>query len=347
MSNKPAGGFYPLRVAQVIQETAQSATLVLIIPEQWQADFPFVPGQFITFRLQHQEQEYRRSYSVSGKQGDKLMITIKRVADGTISNYLLDEARPGFKLEATIPAGLFTLPTEVDPSTQHVFFAAGSGITPIMAMIDSLLDDNSTSAVALLYANHSEQDTIFKERLASLQAHHPDRFILTHYWSDKEHGQRLNRISIADWFDDLRSGEKRAYVCGPTGFMKEAIAVAEGRLPAEHLRTEKFVAGASGLPLENEGEPQLKAKLRVTVDGETKEIALNERDVLLTKAAQAGLEPPHNCMSGICGVCMARLEKGEVVMDEDYALTDEDRAKGFILTCQTRAASEEVVIRYF
>jgi len=344
---------HTLKVAQIEQLTSEAVRIHFELTPEQKTSFAYEAGQFITFRIAIDGKSHQRSYSLcsSPNVDAGLAIAVKAVHNGTVSVYLCKNLKVGDTLEALAPAGRFVW--KVRPQMQQmVAFAAGSGITPIYSIIKENLHREPTTNMVLFYANKSEEHCLFYDELQALQKQFPNRISVQHFFSKTGNKQfpvrRLNRVNIADAFDWFTSKEwmREFYICGPEPLMQEIKVVLKERGIAAHsMHTEKF-ASPSDKEKAHKEVPLIEGTLSVDLDGDVRSLPITNKDILLNRVALSGLEPPHNCMSGICGVCMARLDEGEIVMEEDYSLTEEEKANGYILTCQAKIASEKVQITY-
>ncbi len=355
-------GFHPVPVARVVTETEDARSFVLDVPSELRPGFAYRAGQFCTFRVRVDGRTHLRCYSMSSapEVDDELTVTVKRVPGGVVSNWLVDRVRPGDELEVTFPAGVFQLrPGHGDV----VAFAAGSGITPIMSLGRSALA-RTDRAVRLLYANRDRSSTIFADALDRLERDSGGRLRVEHRF-DVEHGY-VDPAAVRDFAGDL--GDAEVYVCGPTPFMDvvEATLLDDGVAP-ERIHIERFTpsddevpgaplaagaAGASGDgPVDGTDGgivldgPAIRT-VPVYVDGRVGTTEHREGTTVLQAARQLGLDPPSSCEAGSCATCMARLVEGTVTMHVNDALTDEEVADGWVLTCQSVPTSPTVHVVY-
>jgi 3-ketosteroid 9alpha-monooxygenase subunit B len=328
-------GFHRVRVARVVPETADATSFVLDAP------FPYEAGQFCTFRVVIDGEPHLRCYSMSSAPGvdDDLTVTVKRVVGGLVSNWLLDHVAEDDEVEVTFPAGVFCL----QPGDRDVVaLAAGSGITPVHSLLKTALA-TTDRRVRLLYANRDAASTIFAAELAALAAEHGDRLEVVHHL-DVEDGF-VDDASLGRFLGN--AGDVDVYVCGPTPFMDlvESALLASG-VGAERINIERF-SPATPVEVPDE-EPEGSTVTRVTIelDGKTSSTDHHPGTTILQTARQMGMAPPFSCESGSCATCMARLEDGECTMYVNNALTDDEVAEGWILTCQSVPTSATVKVVY-
>jgi 3-ketosteroid 9alpha-monooxygenase subunit B len=324
--------FHRIRVAEVITETPDAHSLVLAVPPALAGEFAYRPGQYLTVRVPDDGGPVARCYSLSSSPhtDTELKITVKRVRDGQASNWICDHVRPGSTLDLAPPAGTFT-PASLDEDL--LLLAGGSGITPVMAIIKSVLA-GGTGRLALVYANRDADSVIFSAELASLTG---DRLEVVH-WLDAERGAPtpagLARLTKA-------YGDREAFVCGPEPFVVVARqALREAGVPAERVRVERF-------ELEAVAGDGMDATAEVTLDGRTHRLPWPAGRRLLDVIVAAGLNPPFSCRQGQCGACALRLLDGEVELVNNEVLEEEDFADGYILACQALARTETVRVTYY
>jgi ferredoxin-NADP reductase len=336
-------GFHPLRVARVIAETADASSVVLEVPEDLSSVFAYEAGQFCTFRMRVDDRVLLRCYSMSSSPAvdPELKITVKRTPGGVVSNWMNDQLTKGDTLEATRPAGVFRLgPNQGDV----VAFSAGSGITPVLSLVKTALA-TTTRRVRLLYANQDRDAVIFGSELESLGRQYGERLTVSHHL-DVDRGL-VQAETIADFADVAdfvdAADDPEFYVCGPGPFMDvvEQSLHSRGIAPAR-IHIERFTPAE--WMLEPEPSPSLAEPTQVTVelDGRTGTADYRPGTTILQTARQMGMSPPFSCESGSCATCMAMLVEGTAAMHVNNALTDDEVAQGWILTCQAVPTSPSV-----
>lgn len=336
-----------LRVRKVVEETADSRSLVFDVPAESAGRFAYRPGQFLTLRIPVADGEHvARCYSLSSAPAldEGLKVTVKRVAGGIGSNWICDHVRPGSEIEVLPPAGTFT-PDSL--AGDLLFFAGGSGITPVMSIIRSLLHEPTGTAV-LIYANRDERSVIFGAELNELAARHPGRFVAIHLLQSVQGLPTVDAISaLARPFADRDA----AYVCGPGPFM-DAVTEALGRLGMsrdrvvlEQFRSLSSDPFADGAPeIDTGAEPA--ATLSVSLDGEQRTLPWPGGTTLLDLLRAHGMDAPFSCKEGACSACACRLVSGEVKMLRNEVLEEEDLAEGWVLGCQSVPITEHVEVTY-
>ncbi len=346
--------FHHLTVAALRREIDGRATSVSFdVPRDLFDSYRWQAGQHLTLRLLLAGQEERRSYTISTPPGTPMRITVKRVHKGKVSNHLCDGLQVGDRLEVMPPFGSFALTPGALARRTHWFFGAGSGITPLFAMINTVLSEEPHSVAHLVYGNADEGTILFKDELEALETAHPDRFTLRHI---------LSAPSIWSWFTPWCKGRVDAeaiqtalgetppvaqdvhyWICGP-GSMNADVKAALMALdvPANRIHSESF-GGADALDTSVEG---LAAQAQIRLSGKTHEVPVAQGQTLLEAARAAGLTPPFSCQSGVCGACKAQVRKGKVHMRASMALEQEEIAKGVVLSCQSVASSPTVTLDF-
>jgi ferredoxin-NADP reductase len=328
-----------LVVKEVIEETDDAVSIVFDVPLGLEPEFGYRAGQFVTLRIVVDGSEELRSYSMSSAPGiDRdLQITVKRVAEGVVSNWILEHVRGGESLDVSAPAGAFVLP-EGELTSDVAAFAAGSGITPIFSIVKSVLEATDRH-VRMVYANRNRSSVIFQDRLQSLEAQHPERLQITYNLDDLD-GLVQPRV-IAD---ALGSGlQSEFYVCGPKGFMDMVrttlvwCGVRSNQLHVELFSPDGEVAAPG---------PGSEAEVTVTLRGKTVTIVHRPEWTLVQAARVAGLRPPTSCHLGQCGTCVAQVTEGRAQMANNQVLTAEEVADGWILTCQAKPVTPQISVVY-
>jgi len=340
------GPYHALRVAKVVQETADARSLVLEVPEALRARFAYRAGQFLSFRVPLAGGRLVRCYSLASAPGvdDAWKVTVKRVAGGRVSSWMNEAVREGDVLEVMPPAGRFCL-TEREAGL--VLLGGGSGITPLISLLKTGLATTGRP-VRLLYANRDRGSIIFRTELEDWVRRHPGRLEVAHRldaeegFADEAAVRRFVGASLAADF----------YVCGPGPFM----AVVERALlglgvPEGRIFIERFEYTGDGRPRDlaapaPEAFAEGAARALVRLDGAEREVEVRPGETIVQAARRAGLEPPTSCEEGYCGCCMARLREGEGRMKANDVLTPAQLAEGWVLTCQLVPSSPRLRIEY-
>lgn len=336
-------GFHSVVVAQLIDETADSRSFVLEIPGELADAFAYRPGQFCTVRAHVDEVELLRSYSMSSapEVGDPMTLTVKRVPGGVVSNWLCDHVVPGTALELTRPAGVFCVR---DGDRPIVAFCGGSGVTPVMSIVKSVLAGTDRH-VRILYANRDRGSVIFDEAFTELLGRHPDQLDLELHFDDAS--GYLDRAVISAFVADTLDAD--CYLCGPAAFMDLVeLTLLDAGVPPDHILIERF-ANPTAAPtpsLPGEATDDVPAVVTVILKGKAQEIEYKAGDTLLNTARRGGLAPPFSCEAGNCATCMAMLRDGAVTMRANSALSVEEVNEGWVLTCQAVPHGATVTVEY-
>jgi 3-ketosteroid 9alpha-monooxygenase subunit B len=335
--------YLALRVARVIEETADARSLVFDVPEHLGERFRYQPGQFLTLRIPFEDGWLPRCYSLSSTPllGEPLRVTVKRVRDGRASNWLCGELQAGQTLEVLPPAGVF-VPRNLDDDM--LLFGGGSGVTPVLSILRSALLAGH-GRILLIYANRDEASVIFRDELKALASAHPQRLQILH-WLDSVQGiPTVEQLAeLARPFTDAQ-----AFICGPGPFMDAAVSALKSLgLPGGRVHVERFVSlpGEGELPLAVSSEAAIAAQLSVRLDGEDHSLACDSGETVLAAMERAGLKPPSACRVGGCASCMCTLESGEIELLHNDALDSDELAEGWILACQAVPTSNHLRIRF-
>lgn len=337
----PQANLFPLIIDRIIRETGDAKTFILKnisgVPLTCRA------GQFLTFVFRRKDgEEDRRSYSLSSAPAlwEPLQVTVKRVPNGAYSRWLVDAAKEGDQLFTTGASGFFVLPEKMDDHREFVFFAAGSGITPVYSLIRTLLHNYPHTRLALVYSNTRSSDAIFYDALIALRQLFTGRLRITFLFSREQVRGRLNVEMIGKIAADHGAGALY-YLCGPLEYMQTiTIVLRTGGVPEANIRKEIF---HSEKPVIRElPSDQLPHNVRVTL-GDTGYSFTAQYPATILQAAKAlGIPLPYSCEAGQCGTCSATCVEGKVWMWHNDVLLDDDIAKGRVLTCTGFAVGGDI-----
>lgn len=332
-----------LRVTEVITETADAVSLVFSVPEEEPDRWTYRPGQFLTLRIPSDRTgSVARCYSLASAPGIDvdLRVTVKRTADGYGSNWLCDNIAPGAQVDVLPPSGNFT-PRDV--GGDFLLFAGGSGITPVFSILRTALAQG-TGRITLFYANRDERSVIFRAELLRLAEEHADRLEIVH-WLESVQG--LPSQAYLERFARERT-DRQSFICGPTPFMKVVVAaLSDAGAPRDSVHTEVFTS-LSGDPFA-EVTPRLvessaaTTPVLVEINGEAHDFDWPADTTMVDLLLSKGVDVPYMCRDGECGTCQAVVESGEVRMEGNNVLDEEDLAEGYVLTCQALPCGQDKI----
>ena len=355
--------FHPLTVASVERLTDEAVAVTFEVPADLVEEFAFEPGQHLTLRATIAGEDVRQSYSICQSRladptGRRLRVAAARVPEGRMSTWLHDVVTVGDVVDVMTPQGSFTCATRPDGIRHHVAIAAGSGITPVLSLLTSALEEEPRSRATLLFGNRRTSSIMFLEELEDLKNRFPGRFHLVNVLSreaqDVElfHG-RLDRERLSAIFAALLPVEAvdEWYLCGPFGMVTGAEGLLTGQgVDPRHIHHEIFHVDDGTEPkrkvVVDAGAPP-EATVTVNLDGRTTVIPMpSKEETILDATLRARPDAPYSCTGGVCGTCRARLVAGEVRMDRNYALEPEEVAAGIVLACQSHPVTAEVSLDY-
>ena len=351
--------FHDLTVRAIEPDTAEAVIVSFDVPPPLRETYAFTQGQYLTLRKTIDGEDLRRSYSIcAGVDDGELRVGVRKVAGGRFSNWINESLKPGDSIAVMAPQGRFFVPLDASARRHHVGIAGGSGITPILSIMKTVLAREPQSRFTLLYANRKLASTMFKEELEDLKNRYMTRLVLHHVFSDEptdadlNHGL-MNRDKLAQFLSGPvpAAGSAHAYICGPFQMNDEAeAALLAAGVPEDRVHIERFgVAPQAGGAVVHEAKPgdAEQAKVVIIRDGLKREIDFHkDQPSILDAASAAGLEVPFSCTSGVCGTCRAKLLEGQVRMERNFALDKAEVAGGFVLTCQAHPTTERVVLSF-
>ena len=334
------------------QETHDAISLFL--KEKTGKEISFEPGQFLTLLFDVDGEEVRRGFSIASSPDELPLIrlTIKKVADGFTSSVIFNELKVGDEIKSLPPLGGFVVNPSPDQKREMILFGAGSGITPLMSMIKSVLPTEPESKITLFYGNRNEDSIIYKNELKQLEEKYEGRFKVIHSLSQPSDNWdglkgRLDREKVESLLSEIDDDELMRsdfYLCGPGQMMKDIISVLEEKnVTRDQIHKENYTIEVLD---DDEEIEEVTRSVTLYVAGEKHIISVEPGESILEKALDVGLELPSSCQFGSCGTCRAKLLSGRLKLVEQTALSDEERAEGYCLTCVGFPASDNVVILY-
>lgn len=347
--------FHALRVADVRQETDDTISVAFEIPGELQPEFSYHAGQYVTLRAEIGGEEVRRSYSICrAPHENELRVAIKKIEAGVFSHWATENLHEGSELEVMNPMGQFRIHTDQSAEKTYVLFAAGSGITPIIAIAKAILAQEINSNVTLVYGNRGFASIIFREELEGLKNMYMDRLRVIHVLSRENLGNPLQKGRIDGQKIDainraLFSGQQvdGVYVCGP----EPMIQAVKERMHAfgvdeKNIHFELFATSIPKKAVEQSTEPQIASNVQIIIDGDTIDVYMTDGTTVLDAAHQAGADLPYACKGGVCCTCKAKILEGSARMDVNYALEKDEVEAGYILTCQAHPTSDKLVVSF-
>lgn len=353
--------FHTLRVQDITQETTDAISVSFEVPEDLQEEYRFIPGQYLTFEKEINGEKIRRSYSLcSSPEDGELRVAIKKVEGGRFSEWANTELKVGTELQVMTPEGNFN--AKIDPAKKHnyVAFAAGSGITPILSIMKSVLELEPASTFELFYGNKSSNTIIFRDKIDGLKNKYMHRLEVHHILSREDQGTdylkgRIDEskcISFSEKFFDV-SEVDGFFLCGPEAMINcvsqslQKLGVSVDKIHYELFTSpSQKIAHKTTVSAQKESK-KMESQITVILDGEETHFTLASNGFsILDAALDAGADVPYACKGAVCCTCRAKILEGSVEMDMNYALEDDEVEDGFVLTCQSHPTSEKVVVSY-
>ena len=356
-----AAEFHRLTVSDVRRETPDAVSIAFAVPPDVAGLYRFHPGQHLTLRKTNGRGEIRRSYSIcSGPNDGELRIAVKRVEGGAFSCLINDALAQGDVIDVMTPQGRFGIVPDPDAARTYLAIAAGSGITPVMSMIRSVLQQEPRSRFVLLYGNRTQASIIFKDALDDLKDRFLDRLIVHHVLSREPQevsllNGRIDGEKIATILRGVVPADAvdQVFLCGPGGLIGEArAALVDLGVAAERIHVEYF--SVDGSPVAARAAPRPRsvstetpaATAHITLYGAKHDVPVFEGETIIDAGLREGLEMPYSCRGGMCCTCRAMVMEGAVRMDQNYSLEPWELDAGFVLTCQSHPMTPRVVLDY-
>ena len=349
--------FHSLSVASVQALTRDSMAITFDVPEPLKDTFAFIQGQYLTLRAMIDGQEVRRSYSIcSAVQDKRLRVAIKKVADGAFSHWAANDLLSGSTIDVMPPQGHFHIPLAPLEARHIVAFAAGSGITPILAIIKTMLMAEPLTRITLVYGNRSSSSVMFKEELEDLKDTYLTRLNLVWVMSRESQDIELfnGRIDydktmelLGCWIDP--DGIDAAFICGPHDMMLAVNQALEDKgVDKSRIKAELFGVPIPARPrvVSAAAQDSEQCEVEMVLDGARRTFTMAKNQSLVDGGLKAGLDMPYACKGGVCSTCRAQVLIGEVDMDNNFALEDYEVARGFVLCCQSFPVSDKLVIDF-
>jgi ring-1,2-phenylacetyl-CoA epoxidase subunit PaaE len=348
----PTPGYHELTVKQVVNETDDAVSVIFDQPE---TPLSYESGQFLTLIIPIEGKEVRRAYSLftSPVVDQDLGVTVKRVTDGVMSNYLNDEIKVGDVIKVMEPMGNFTTKYEPEKKRHFVIFGGGSGITPLMSIVKSCLAVEKESMVSLIYANRNIDSIIFKDAFEQMEKMYEGRLHVIHILDDAPMNWQgpsglLNKEMLEKLFEripDWGIDKTTFLMCGPEGMMQNVQTLLTDRnIPTEKIFKESFVAGIMNKPSSDDSKVVAR-EVKVIYDDEEFSFVVEPENTILQTALDNDIDLPFSCQSGLCTACRCRLESGKIKMDEDEGLSEAEKDDNYVLICVGHPLTDDVTLR--
>lgn len=355
--------FHSLKVSNITRETSDAIAVEFEVPTHLKSDYEFIQGQHLTLKADVDGEELRRSYSICNSVKDQtLRVAIKKIEDGKFSSFANQNFKIGDTLDVMVPQGRFFTKLSSENQKNYLCVAAGSGITPILSILKTILETEPQSQVSLLYGNKTVSSILFLEQLEDLKNKFPTRLNLVHILSREEQDSDIcNGRITAEKCEQVFAGPLSgvniddAFICGPEQMTKAVKSFLETRgLDKHNIHFELFISDAAITANKAEDDNPAAAvssgpnhTVKVIMDGRSTDVTISEEGVsILDAALEAGLDVPFACKGGVCSTCRAKVVQGDVQMDVNYALEDDEVEEGYILTCQSHPKSDGVVVDF-
>ncbi len=344
--------FLKLIIKEVKRETANAVSVLFNVPEELKSDYKFIAGQYLNLKLTLDNQEIRRAYSIcSSPESGELRIAVKAVKNGLFSQFANTKLKAGDVLEVGQPEGKFTFEPDAERQKNYAAFVAGSGITPVLSIIKTILKSEPKSSFVLVYGNRTPEDTIFHQELHDLQLQYVGRLFVHYVFSQaKAENALFGRIEKSAVNFVLNNKHKelefdKFYLCGPEEMINTVSAILkEKNVKDSAIKFELFTSSSQEMEIKTSLEGH--TKITVLVDDDEVSFEMSQKQTILDAALKQGIDAPYSCQGGICSSCLARVTSGTAEMTKNSILTDKEIASGLILTCQAHPTSESIYIDY-
>lgn len=349
--------FHSLKIKELVKETDDCVSIAFDIPESLKADYQYISGQYLTLKVMLDNEDVRRSYSLcSAPFQNEWRVAVKQVEGGKFSTFANQSLKAGDEMEVMTPMGNFLVHTDIKNEKSYALFAAGSGITPILSIVKTILKEEPNSHVSLFYGNKNSNSIVFKEEIESLKNVHLNNFRIIHVLSRENLGNKIQKGRIdeqkcGELFDTFLQyeGVDEAFICGPEDMIfgvKNALEL-KG-VPTTNIHFELFTSSASASSKENKeaAKQDVQSNMIVILDGDEFPVPLQAGQTILDASHAAGADLPFACKGGVCCTCKGKVIEGSARMDVNFALDEDEVANGYILTCQAHPTSEKIIVSF-
>lgn len=354
--------YHELTVKDIHQETEDCVSIAFEIPAELQDHYQFKAGQYLNFKIVVDGNEIRRSYSLSSSPHEKeWRIAVKKVENGRFSEYVNHQLKVNDTIEVMTPIGTFTTEFDVKNNKEYVLVAAGSGITPVISVIKEILATEPKSNVTLFYGNKGFNSVIFREQIQAIKDKHLENFRVIHIFSRENLGNEIQTGRITgEKFEQLIDAFLKnqpideVFICGPDQMIRNVQQVClNHHIQQDNVHVELF--GTEILSKQEEAEdastkseqiPEIHTEVQIIIDGDEYNFPMNSSQKVLDAGLESGIDLPFSCKGGVCCTCRAKVLEGEVRMDVNYALSDEEVSQGYVLTCQSHPTTKKLVVSF-
>lgn len=342
--------FYTLKIKNIIRETANAVSIIFDVPSSIMDEFSFTAGQYITLKTTLNGEDIRRAYSLcSSPKSNEIKVAVKAVENGKFSVFATSKLKAGDSIEVSKPEGKFLLQPQANKN--YIGFVAGSGITPVLSMIKSVLENENTSTFTLIYGNKSIADTIFYSELNTLKESYSKRFNLHFVFSKEQQNDalfgRIDKTNTNHFIKNIykNTSFNEAFLCGP----EEMIHVVSDTLKEDSFTSETIKYELFTASIDEEKTAKIKdgqTEVTVLLDDEEATFTMKQTDDILAASLRNKIDAPYSCQGGVCSSCIAKVTEGKAVMVKNQILTDEELEDGFILTCQAYPTTSKIVVDF-
>ncbi|NHN26967.1 ferredoxin--NADP reductase [Flavobacterium jejuense] len=342
--------FYKLVIKEIKRETPSCVSILFNVPEELQSFYQFIAGQYVTLKVTLDGQEVRRAYSIcSSPKSGELRVAVKAVKNGFFSSFANEKLSAGNLIEVGLPEGKFTYEPNPEKLKNYVAFAAGSGITPILSIIKSVLEGEPKSTFVLVYGNKTIEEAIFHDQLQELHLQYVGRFFVHYVYSKiNVDGELFGRIdkSAVNFVIKNKHSEKtfdKYYLCGPEEMINLVSSVLkENNVAEKDVKFELFTTTSTENVVQLEGH----TKITVVVDDEETSFEMSQKQTILEATLKQGIDAPYSCQGGVCSSCICRVTEGKAVMKKNAILTDGEIEEGLVLACQAVPTTATVFVDF-
>lgn len=350
--------FHELTISDLRRETEDTVSIAFSIPESLKSDYHFQSGQYLTLRSTIDGKDTRRSYSLcSSPFENEWRVAIKQVENGVFSTYANHDLKKGDALQVMTPMGNFKVETNTTAKKSYVLFAAGSGITPILSIIKTVLREEPNSDVTLFYGNKGFSSIIFREELEALKSKYLSKFRIIHVLSRESLGNKIQKGRIdadkcSQLYDAFLQNQSidAVYLCGPESMILDVQKTLKLKgVSEENIHFELFTTEGGKRTIEKKEniEPSFDSSVSIILDGDVYDFNMSSQGKSVLDAGyEAGADLPFACKGGVCCTCKAKIVEGTAQMDVNYALDKDEVERGYILTCQAHPTSDRLVVSF-